>query len=228
MAAGLTGGLFMPNPEVRPGLAAICAGTVLTACFSTSAVIPDDWAGQVVLPGDDCPAIDGTYRNAGEMYEEQFGGEYVRRVRSLAHILNGGTGRPSLELWNRLGPTSDNPSADRFDSISLRLADGRLHVSAADAEGDGQAMTLPVHLRCRDSVVKLDVDWGRYVKLPGTYDSVGRVSLALSRSEDGSLLVRETESGSYFFLFVPAFAYRDAAWIRFEEAPATVVAAGPP
>jgi hypothetical protein len=202
----------------------------LTGCFSTSAVIPDDWAGQVVLQGDDCPAIDGTYRNAGEMYEEQFGGEYVRRERSLAHILNGGTGRLSLELWNRLGPTSDDPSADRFDSISLRLADGQLHVTASAAEGGERTVSLPVKARCRDSVIALDVDWGRYAMFPGfdDDDQVGRISIVLGRADDGSLLVREKEAGSYFFLFMPVFAYRNEAWARFEETPATVVAAGPP
>jgi hypothetical protein len=220
----------MQKPKVRPRLAAICAGTLLTGCFSTSAVIPDDWAGQVVLQGDDCPAIDGTYRNAGETHAALWGGEYFRHERSLAHILNGGTGRPSLELWNRLGPTSENPSADRFDSISLRLADGRLHVSAADAEGDGRTMSLPVHVRCRDSVIALDVDWGRYALFPGfdDDDQVGRISIALGRAEDGSLLVREKEAGSYFFLFTPVAAYRDEAWARFEEAPVTVVVAGSP
>lgn len=220
----------MSKHEIRPGLGAACTGALLAGCFSTSATIPDDWARPVAMPGDDCPAIDGTFRNAGETYEEYGNGEFSRHGRSLAHILNGGTGHESLELWNRLGSTSEDPARDRFDAITLRLADGRLNVSAADAEGDGRSISLPVDARCRESVLALDVDWGRYAQFPGfdDVDQVGRISLELGRSEDGSLLVRETESGSYFFLFMPVFAYRDAAWTRFEETSATLVAAGSP
>jgi hypothetical protein len=228
IAEGLTGGLFMSIPEVSLGLAAICAGGLLAGCFSASGMIPDDWAEPIVLQGDDCPAIDGTYRNAGETYEPDYSGQYSRHERSLAHILNGGTGRPSLELWNRLGPTAANPSEDRFDSVSLRLANGQLHVSAADTEGDGRTMSLPVHVRCQDSVLALDVDRGTYFKGPSSYEDVGRISLALGRAEDGSLLLRETEAGTYIFLFMPVFAYREEAWTRFAEAPATVVAAESP
>lgn len=218
----------MSKPEVSSGLAAICAGGLLAGCFSTSGMIPDEWAKPVVLQGDDCPAIDGTYRNAGETYEPDYSGQYSRHERSLAHILNGGTGRPSLELWNRLGPTAANPSEDRFDSISLHLDDSQLHVSAIDTEGAGRTMSLPVQVRCRDSVIALDVDWGTYFKGPMSYDDVGRISLALGRAEDGSLLLRETEAGTYIYLFMPVFAYREEAWTRFEEAPATIVAAGSP
>lgn len=218
----------MPKPDLGPGLAAICAGTLLAGCFNTSAVIPDDWPEQVVLQGDDCPVIDGTYRNAGEKYEQLWRHDYSRYERSLAHILNGGTGHRSLELWNRLGPTTEIPSEDGFQSVSLRLAAGQLQVTASDAAGGERTVLLPVKARCRDSVIALDIDWGRYVLFPGFDDDnqVGHISIALGRAEDGSLLVREKEAGSYFFLFTPIAGYRDEAWTRFEEAPTTVVVAG--
>ncbi|MGQ0384839.1 MAG: hypothetical protein ACT4UP_09210 [Gammaproteobacteria bacterium] len=208
---------------------AACVAPVLAGCLSTSAVYPSTWPDQVVLEDGVCPVIDGSYRNAGESVS-RYGGNTLRGRRSLAHILNGGTGRTSLELWNRLGHTAADPARDPFVSVSLRLAGGKLDITAEAADGSRRVQNLPVATRCRDSVLALDVDWGKHFQMPldPFQETPGRIALVFGRAADGSLLVRETETATYMLLAMPAFSLRDEAWLRFREAPAALTAAGAP
>lgn len=207
-------------------LLAGCVIAPLTGCLSSPAIYPDTWAEQVVSHDGGCPRIDGTYRNSGESYRDYDGGRHrVRSERSLAHILNGGTGSESLQLWNKLGHTTEDPAGDPSSTVSLRLAEGLLHVTAAHADGASRTLALRVREVCRNSVLALEGDWDLDAEEigPGAPE-ISRKSVTVGKAADGSLLVHENESAALFFLFVPAFGYREAEWIRFDQVPAAAMA----
>ncbi len=204
-------------------IATVClAGCLASGCFSTPAIYPEHWAKPQVSDDRTCPSIDGRYANAGESPgNEKNLGRDVAEARSLAHVLNGGTGVDSLALWNKLGDSFADPALDPNVTVRLSVADGRLHVTAAHADGSSRSLALRVSSSCRNGLLALAGDWDNDVELISpAAPEISRKSIALGRAADGSLLMRENKSAAQFFLLTPVFGYTEAAWIRFEEAPA--------
>lgn len=211
-------------------LTACCAACLASGCFTSPAIYPENWAAKQASHGKDCPSVDGVFANTGDSrLEDGFNGFPVAEARSLAHILNGGTGVVSLALWNKLGDTFSDPERDPNSTVRLAFTDGRLHVTAAHPDGSSRSMVLPVQSGCRDGLLALQGDWDSDFELIGPpAPEFSRKSVALGRAGDGSLLLLESKTAVQWFLLTPAFGYSEAVWIRFEELPTSVasVAAG--
>jgi WD40 repeat protein len=179
------------------------------------------WADQVKVESGACPVIDGEYQNAGGKFSKAKHHTYECTTVSLAHLLNSWDDSGLRQADKRLGTTSPDPAKDPYQKVSLRLLDGRLHVEASLADGSTRAFDLPTHQQCRDSTLFLEADWD---------DGEAwffRRSGALSRAEDGSLLVREGEGGvAFFFLPIPYFTF--ATWIRFPPVAPQEIQSGAP
>jgi hypothetical protein len=197
-----------------PGLAVILASAFTSGCIvNERAIYGVDWADKVRLESEECPVIDGEFQNAGERFES---GTYARQAVSLAHLFNGGS-----EKWhnepNRLGRTAFDPTEDEYRTVSLRLADSNLHIEAMREDGGTQAFDLPTRHECRDSTLILESDWGDSETMLMA-SAVGRSTVALGRAEDGSLLVRESQTGVGFVLWLPVVAGKFSEWTRFSPA----------
>lgn len=186
------------------------------------AVYDESWAEQVKVESDACPAIDGVYQNAGERFAKAKHDTHERRAVSLAHLLNGGNYYLSHQADDQLGQTFEDPAEDPYQTVSLRLEEGKMNVEASLADGSTRAFDLPTRQQCRDSTLLLESDWGNSgtaIKL----SVIERTTLALGRAEDGSLLVHGSESSVFFILFLPFSAGTYGDWTRFPP-----VAAVPP
>ena len=199
----------------RPCLAVILACVFASGCVTRERpVYGIAWAEQVKVESDTCPVIDGDYQNAGERFSKAKHDTYEREIVSLAHLLNGGNYHVSHQADDRLGQTFYDPAQDVYQTVSLRLAEGKLHVEAARADGSTRAFDLPTRQRCRDSTLLLKKGWGD----SGTaiyYSIAERTTLALGRAEDGSLLVRGSESTVGFVMYLPISWQTFADWTRF-------------
>jgi hypothetical protein len=200
----------------RPCIAAVLVGVVTSGCvMNERAVYGIDWPEKVKMETDACPVIDGDYQNSGERFAS---GTYERQAVSLAHLFNGGS-----EKWhraeNRLGRTSFNPAEDGYQTVRLRLAEASLHIEGVRADGSTKSFDLPTRQQCKNSTLLLEGDWGGSETML-LASAVGRSTLALGRAEDGSLLVRQSETGVGFVLWLPVFAGTFADWTRFQPASA--------
>lgn len=197
--------------------AALACCALVSGCVSIDSY-PDEWAEMVQVKSGACPDIDGEHKNAAEQFDKTKNGVHERIGRSLAHLLNGG----SLYAWhqadNRFGKTIVDPAQDAYQTISLRLVEGKLHIKASLSGGSTKTFDLPTRQRCSDSTLLLEGDWhgtATLLTLSLFLTIVDRVTLALGRAEDGSLLVRETAMGGAFIAWAPIPAYVDSAWTRF-------------
>ena len=201
--------------------AACCTCLLASGCFSSPAVYPGHWRGQQVLNDGDCPVIDGSYLNAGETYRSADGDEHaIAEARSLAHLLNGGTGVESLALWNKLGDSHADPARDPAVTVDLVVLADRLRVTATHADGGSRSLALPLSDDCHDGLYALASDWDTDLELIAPVaPEFSRKSTSLGRADDGSLLVYEKKTAVQWYLLTPAFGYSEAAWIRFSPAP---------
>ena len=197
-----------------------------SGCFSTPAIYPEHWADPVSTEGRDCPSIDGLYTNAGEIWwTHANAGQELYGARSLAHILNGGTGVDSLTLWNKLGDSFANANSDPNVAVRLSVGDGVLRVTAMHADGSNRSMDLPLQPDCSDGLLALEGDWDTDLWLIAPVaPEFSRKSIAFGRATDGALLVREGKTAVQWFLLLPSFGYREAEWIRFKEVAAATAA----
>ena len=205
----------------------VCFACCLASgCFSTPAIYPEHWAEPVSLEDRACPSIDGIYANSGETWwTHANAGQELYGARSLAHILNGGTGVDSLALWNKLGDSFANANSDPNVAVRLSVGGGRLQVTATHADGTSRSMELPVRPDCREGLLALEGDWDSDFWLIGPVaPEFSRKSIAFGRATDGALLLLESKSAVQWFLLTPSFGYREADWIRFKEVPASTVA----
>lgn len=198
----------------RPCCAMILASVLASGCvINERAVYGVNWADKVRLDGDECPVVDGEYQNAGERFES---GTYERTAVSLAHLLNGGG-----EKWenkpDRLGRTSFDPAEDGYRTIDLRLMGETLHVEGMREDGTTQAFDLVTRGKCRDSTIVLEGDWGGSETIVMA-SAVARGTVALGRAEDGSLLVRQSQTGVGFLLWMPLVAGTFSDWTKFAPA----------
>ena len=226
----MEGVINMRRIKIRSGrcLGAICACVLASGC-AYPAVYGASWAEQVKVESDACPVIDGVYQNTGEEFIKDKNDGYERRSRSLAHLLNGGSYSEWHESAERLGRTAFDPAGEPYQTLSLRVAEGKLHVEASRADGSSRAFDLPTRQQCRDSTLLLEKGWGNsgtmvYLSL------VERATLALGQAEDGSLLVRYSTSGAGFFMYLPVMVATEAFWIKFPPvapAPASTRALAP-
>ncbi len=189
---------------------------VLGCAFTSGCVINEravygiDWADKVQLEGDECPVVDGEYQNAGERFAS---GTYERQDVSLAHLFNGGR-----EKWHnatdRLGRTAFDPAEDGFKKVRLQLLEGSLYVEATREDGSTRAFNVPTSRECHDSTMFLEGNWGDSATMVFA-SAVARSTVALGRAEDGSLLVRESDTGVGFVLWLPIVAGRFSEWTKF-------------
>jgi hypothetical protein len=174
----------------------------------------ESWAKQVLVESGACPVIDGDYQNAGERFLKAKHDTYERQNVSLAHLLNHWVSAQQPPADDRLGRTAFNPAEDAYQSVSLRLTEGTLHIRASRADGGTRAFDLPTRQQCRDSLLFLEKGWGD----SGTMlylSVVERSALWLGRAEDGSLLVRQSASGVGFVMYLPVSVDTEAFWFRF-------------
>jgi hypothetical protein len=211
----------------RRSLAVILVCAFATGCVHRP-VYWESWAKQVIVEPGACPVIDGDYQNAGERFLKAKHHTYERQNVSLAHLLNGWVSAKRFPAHDRLGRTAFNPAEDPYQSISLRLAEGKLHIRASRADDSTQAFDLPTRQQCRDSILLLEKGWGD--SGTGLYFSlVERSALGLGRAEDGSLLVRHSASGVGFVMLLPVSVDTEAFWFRFPPvAPSPADAESPP
>ncbi|MGQ0384837.1 MAG: hypothetical protein ACT4UP_09200 [Gammaproteobacteria bacterium] len=198
----------------RTGIA-LCASCLLGGCMSFGGGYPPDWANRTESGPGACPAIDGEYGNAGEMYQEA-GAGHVKAPTSLALLLAGWADQEQ----QRLDFAAPDPEYDPYRSVSLRLSGDSLHVVATRAEGGNDAFDLPVRAGCEQSLVTLEPNW-TVEPLMMISTIVDRSTLEFGSATDGSLLVRVKYQGG--LLFMPIFTFSEKRWIRFpstETAPA--------
>ena len=205
----------------RRSLAVILVCAFATGCVHRP-VYGESWAKQVIVESGACPVIDGDYQNAGERFLKAKHHTYERQNVSLAHLLDGWVSA------KRIGRVAFNPAEDAYQSVSLRLAEGKLHIRASRADGSTRAFDLPTRQQCRDSILLLEKGWGD----SGTmlyFSLVERSALGLGRAEDGSLLVRQSASGVGFVMWLPISVDTEAFWFRFPPvAPSPADAESPP
>ncbi len=194
-------------------VAVILIGALASACITHPVVYPHDWAKQVIVEGDSCPVINGEYQNAGEQFA-CLGCPAFRNTVSLAQLLNRWNDAEARKADNHLGETFAELAEDAFQTVSLRLVEGKLHIEASLADGSTRTFDLPTRQRCADSMVLLlKGDWGH--ESDSEVAVVLRRTLALGRAEDGSLLVRESSLSVSYLFVVPVEAETSADWTRF-------------
>src|SRR5437867_9853058 len=131
----------------RRTLAVILVCAFATGCVHRP-VYWQSWAKQVIVESGACPAIDGDYQNAGERFLKAKHHTYERQNVSLANLLNGWVTTKRSPRDDRLGRTAFNPAEDAYQSVSLRLAEGKLHIRASRADGSTRAFDLPTRQQC--------------------------------------------------------------------------------
>lgn len=191
-------------------IAVILASGFGTGCISLPGVYGETWAAPVQLEGKACPDIDGDYQNAGETFAS---GTYERTSVSLAYML--GT-HAEQRNDSTLAYTFENPSEDAYQTVSLKHEGDRLQIVASRADGGQRAFYLPASKDCDDSMLQLGAAWDSGTMVIASI--VGRSKLALGRAQDGSLLVREKDSGMGLIFYMPIVAGSAEAWNRFPPA----------
>ena len=201
----------------------ILACTFSSGCVSR-AVYPDTWAEQVEVESGTCPVIDGEYQNAGELFTRGRNDRLVRNEVSLVDVFNEVAYDTPTEILgsDQVIPQGDDrpgipfPESliDHYQTIHLRLVEGKLHVEATLAGGSTRTIELSTRQQCRDSILLLEVDWyvATYVLMINVAE---RATYALGRAEDGSLLVRAGSGGGLFILQWPILAAGGSDWMRF-------------
>ena len=114
-------------------------------------------------------------------------------------------------------PPAFDPDEGKYQTIKLRLANNVLHIEALRADGSSRAFDLPTRKECRDSTLILEKGWGDSDSML-VASALARSTIALGRAEDGSLLVRDSQSGVGFVVWLPIVAGTFADWTRFPPA----------
>lgn len=199
------------------------AGCMVAGCISFGGAYPFDWAERAEVEPGSCPAIDGEYADAGEMFHEA-GDSYVKEEVSLTHML-AGWADPEHQRLEFTKP--DAAGRDPYRSVSLQLSAKSLRFVATRAGGGKVARDLTVRRRCEESLVALEPDWGASTVL--VVSIVDRSRIRLGRATDGSLLMNVKNSGGLFLMYMPMAAGSDERWIRFpaiaRQSPEAAVAA---
>src|SRR5262245_39922089 len=185
-------------------ISALIAAGLASGCVTTDAVYPVTWASRVKLDAKECPAIDGEYRNQGDMSlqsEPTFdAGAQVYSVEaasiSLADMLAG-----QAEGQERLNFTRVDTTTDLHRSVKLHVDSGTLHVLVQRADGGSRSFQLPVGDRCEGSLIDAGASWDGATILLAS--SVDRSSMKIGRAEDGALLIRTKQASGYFLTYVP-------------------------
>ena len=182
----------------------------LAGCMTTDAVYPVTWAGRVKLESEQCPNIDGEYRNLGDVSKETDIGSYSVEPGSisLAHILAG-----AAEGEERINFTSLDAVLDEHRSVDLRVAGDTLQVIANRTDGSVRTFQLPIGRECSGSMFDAGSEWNGSTTILAS--EVDRSSMKLGRAEDGALLVRTSQSIGFFITYVPIFGTKDERWLRF-------------
>ena len=205
-----------------------CFACCLAGCMATDAVYPVTWASRVKLESQQCPDVDGEYRNLGDLSKESDIGAYTVEPASisLAHILAG-----RAENEERLNFTQGDATTDAHRSVHLSVADDTLQVIVKRKDGTVRTLQMPVERGCSASMIDAGSAWDGTTTLLAS--EVDRSSMKLGRSEDGALLMRTNQSISYFITYIPIFGTKDQRWIRFPvftpeaESPESGAANGP-
>jgi hypothetical protein len=201
---------FNLGGQIMFRISSVCIACCLAGCVSTHAVYPVTWAGREKLDSGQCPNIDGEYSNLGDLSQESDFGSYsvVPGSVSLAHLLSS-----RAEDVERLNFTSVDATTDEHTSVSLRVADGSLHVIAKHTDGSQRAFDMPLGDECSGSMIDAGSGWDGTTTILAS--SVDRSSMKLGRAEDGSLLLRTNQSMGWFITYVPVFGTTESRWIRF-------------
>ena len=224
-----------PGARAAMRAGAACAALAFTAGCVSGGVYPDEWAEKVEVGSSDCPVIDGEFVNEGEYFEKVDDDGLIRHTTTLGefgclscqHEME-----PALEMEpDRVAITA---VTDVYPKFRLRLGDETLHIQAIAADGSTLDIEQPVRKSCRDSMMLVEADWSSSLEDEDGWEMFGqtlgmstlaRSNWKLGRAEDGSLLVRASESGSLLVFYWPILPMSFSEWIRFPPAATTPAAA---
>lgn len=205
----------------------VCLALV-AACICgcvTRPVYHDAWAARVNVEPGACPPIDGEYSDAGEAYTRTGNGGFQRHARSLAEIFNVTLNSAFDDGTIEQVAFADAPVRDTR-TVRLHLAGNTLQVKATFSDGGTTSFDLPVQKRCRDSILILAAV--RDSTGDSAFAVTGKYVTALGRTEDGSLLVRKSETEAGFFWLLPLGVTSHGEWMMFPLAPPDATQSQPP
>lgn len=184
------------------------AASVATGCMSFGGGYPMNWPDRVELVDEECPSLDGRYRNDGSMFHEQ-GTGYVQEAVGLSSLLGGWADADD----QRLDFAPYDAVLDGYTEVSLALAGKTLRVRVDGADREPWSFDVPVRYECENSLMKLDPDWN--IDTLVVVSMVDRSSLQLGRATDGSLLAHTRSAAGLFLWYVPLMGGSDERWLRF-------------
>lgn len=218
----------MNGPVTRRGMraqavmraGAACAFLVLiTGCVS-GGIYPENWAKKIEIGSTDCPVIDGEFVNEGEYFEKVDDDGLIRHTTTLGSLSG------CFDCFAAEVPTGVTVAAvtDTYPKFRLQLVEETLYIRATAADGSLLEVEQPVRKSCRDSMMLVEADWSSSLEDEDGWEMFGatlgmstlaRSSLKLGRAEDGSLLVRASESGSLLVFYWPILPMSFSEWVRF-------------
>lgn len=215
------------GPAVRAGTA--CVTLAFAAGCVSGGIYPDEWAKKVEVESTDCPVIDGEFVNEGEYFEKVDDDGLIRHTTTLGS-LSGCFDCLAAEV-----PTGVTIAAvtDSYQKFRLQLVDETLYIQATAADGSTLALEQPIRKSCSDSLMLVEADWWSSLEEEDGWEMFGatlgmsmlaRGSWKLGRAEDGSLLVRQSASGSLLLFYWPILPMSFSEWVRFPPAVPTPVA----
>lgn len=187
---------------------------VLNGCI-VIANYPASWA-PLETAQQDCFSINGIYKNEGLMIEPMITGD-TERTAYLSRLL--------LKEWKKheVFILSYTKSIPFFESVKIFLSkDGTLEITAfkspAIIENDQlflkkQYSTIVAEYRCENGNIQIS-QWETGGGEGGI--GTGRASLTLSKSTDGSLIVKVSAFGIGVTWFLIPIAGGGVEWYRFE------------
>jgi hypothetical protein len=181
------------------------AAILASACTSTPPY-DDLWPARVMLEGNACPAIDGTYLVEGDVRHSGRGDSPQGASANLINVLNGEHTLFGSTPGQRFGFDA-NQSGSRYRTVTLRREGRKLHVTGTKANGAARSFFMDVPDTCSDSLLHVD----SASLFDPSLAAYRRASLSLGQAADGSLLVLYRTSGVAFVVV----AASDASWMLF-------------
>lgn len=233
----------MNGQAMRAGAA--CAAVAFAAGCVSGGVYPNAWAEKQEVGSAGCPVIDGEYLNEGEYFEKVDDDGLVRHTMTFSDSfgckecpgdeLAPGESFGCMECFGDEQTPIPEVAAvtSPYERFSLRLVDKTLHIRATAADGSTRSFEETVRTSCRDSMMLVGAEWWSSLEEEEGQEMFGatlgmsilaRGSLKLGRAEDGSLLVRQSATGSLLLFYWPILPMSFSEWVRFPPAATTPAA----
>jgi hypothetical protein len=207
---------------------AACAVFVFAAGCVSGGVYPDTWAEKVEAGATGCPVIDGEFVNEGEYFEKVDADGLIRHTTTLGEI-----GCLNCKAEKETARVTVAAVTNSYEKFRLRLVDETLHIQAIAADGSTLDVEQPIRKSCSKSMMLVEADWWSSLEDEDGQEMFGatlgmsmvaRANWKLGRAEDGSLLVRASETGSLLVFYWPILPMSFSEWVRFPPAATTPAA----